>query len=180
MSLEQLVPDIATLRRGYRAGEFTPAEVVAVLQRRAEVYADFNIFITRLDPEQVQQWLTALAPERIDELPLYGVPFLVKDNIDLAGVPTTAGCREFAYRPRSSAFVVEQLIAAGAVPLGKTNMDQFATGLVGTRAPDYGVCRNSFNPAWISGGSSSGSAVGVALCVLLMLLINWLVAMVIY
>ena len=95
-------------------------------------------------------------------LPLYGIPFAIKDNIDFAGLPTTAGCPAFAYQPASSAPVVQALIDAGAIALGKTNLDQFATGLVGTRSP-YGACRNAFDPAYISGGSSSGSAVAVAL-----------------
>ncbi len=93
--------------------------------------------------------------------PLWGVPFAVKDNIDLAGLPTTAACPDFAYRPTASATVVERLVAAGAVPLGKTNLDQFATGLVGVRSP-YPVPRNSFDPAMVPGGSSSGSAVATA------------------
>ncbi|MBT9566697.1 MAG: allophanate hydrolase, partial [Thiobacillus sp.] len=95
-------------------------------------------------------------------LPLYGIPFAIKDNIDLAGLPTTAGCPEYAYTPARHAAVVQRLIDAGAIPLGKTNLDQFATGLNGTRSP-YGACRNAFNPEYISGGSSSGSAVAVAL-----------------
>jgi allophanate hydrolase len=90
------------------------------------------------------------------------VPFAIKDNIDLAGVPTTAACSEFAYTPTTSATVVQKLIDAGAIPIGKTNLDQFATGLVGARSP-YGSGRNSFNPEFISGGSSSGSAVVVAM-----------------
>jgi len=93
---------------------------------------------------------------------LYGVPFAIKDNIDLAGIPTTAACPEYAYTPANSATVVQKLIDAGAIPIGKTNLDQFATGLVGTRSP-YGACQNSFNPEYISGGSSAGSAVSVAL-----------------
>jgi len=163
MTLAQLVPDIATLRRGYRAGEFSPAEVVDTLLARAERYTERNIFITRLTRAQIEQYLSALTEPDAAELPLYGIPFLIKDNIDLAGVATTAGCRQFAYVPEESAFIVQRLLAAGAIPLGKTNMDQFATGLVGTRSPDYGVCGNSLDPQWISGGSSSGSAVGVAL-----------------
>jgi allophanate hydrolase len=94
-------------------------------------------------------------------LPLFGVPFTIKDNIDLAGHPTTAGCPAFAYVPPRSAIVVERLQAAGAIAIGKTNLDQFATGLMGDRSP-YGACKNVFNPAYISGGSSSGSAVAVA------------------
>ena len=95
-------------------------------------------------------------------LPLYGIPFAIKDNIDFAGLPTTAGCAAFAYQPAESNPVVQALIDAGAIALGKTNLDQFATGLVGTRSP-YGICTNAFDPAYISGGSSSGSAVAVAL-----------------
>ena len=94
-------------------------------------------------------------------LPLYGVPFAIKDNIDLAEVITTAGCPAFANLPTKSATVVERLIAAGALPIGKTNLDQFATGLVGTRSP-YGNCQSVFDARYISGGSSSGSAVAVA------------------
>jgi allophanate hydrolase len=94
-------------------------------------------------------------------MPLWGVPFAVKDNIDVAGVPTTAGCPAFAYTPQISAPVVERLFDAGAILIGKTNLDQFATGLVGTRTP-YPVPRNSFDPALVPGGSSSGSAVAVA------------------
>ena len=93
--------------------------------------------------------------------PLFGIPFAVKDNIDVAGYPTTAACPQFAYQPAKSATAVQRLIDAGAIFVGKTNMDQFATGLVGTRSP-YGACRNTFDPKYISGGSSSGSAVAVA------------------
>jgi allophanate hydrolase len=95
-------------------------------------------------------------------LPLYGIPFAIKDNIDLAGVPTTAACPAFAYTPVESATLVARLIALGAVPLGKTNLDQFATGLNGTRSP-YGKCRNSVHPDFPSGGSSAGSSLAVAL-----------------
>jgi allophanate hydrolase len=95
-------------------------------------------------------------------LPLYGIPFAIKDNIDLAGVPTTAACPAYAYMPETSATVVQKLIEAGAFPVGKTNLDQFATGLVGARSP-YGASLNSFNPDYISGGSSAGSAVSVAM-----------------
>jgi allophanate hydrolase len=93
--------------------------------------------------------------------PLRGKTFAIKDNIDLAGLPTTAACPEFAYSPSRHSEVVRRLIEAGAVPIGKTNLDQFATGLNGTRSP-YGVPQNAINPAYISGGSSSGSAVTVA------------------
>jgi allophanate hydrolase len=95
------------------------------------------------------------------DLPLKGVTFAVKDNIDVAGIPTTAACPAFSYSPQRSAFVVQKLLDAGAILVGKTNLDQFATGLAGTRSP-YGACRNAFDPRYISGGSSSGSAVAVA------------------
>jgi len=121
-----------------------------------------NIWITRLDMEHVTPYLRALEGESVDTRPLYGVPFVIKDNIDLAGIPTSAACPDYAYVPAHSAPVVQKLIDAGAIPLGKTNLDQFATGLVGTRSP-YGACRNSIDSQYISGGSSSGSAVAVAL-----------------
>ena len=95
------------------------------------------------------------------ELPLRGRTFAIKDNIDVAGLPTTAACPTFAYTPAGSASVVRRLVSAGAVPIGKTNLDQFATGLNGTRSP-YGFPCNFYNPAYISGGSSSGSAIAVA------------------
>jgi len=95
------------------------------------------------------------------EKPLYGVPFAIKDNTDLAGLPTTAGCPAFAYTPGCSATVVQKLVDAGAIAIGKTNLDQFATGLVGTRSP-HGACASVFDSRYISGGSSSGSAVAVA------------------
>ena len=102
------------------------------------------------------------APRRRGKtLPLYGLPFAVKDNIDVAGLPTTCACPDFAYAPEHSAPVVERLRRAGALCVGKTNLDQFATGLVGVRSP-YGVPRNPFDAAYIPGGSSSGSAVAVA------------------
>ena len=90
------------------------------------------------------------------------MPFAIKDNIDLENVPTTAACKEYKYIPKESAAVVEKLIELGAIPVGKTNLDQFATGLVGTRSP-YGEVHNSLNDDFISGGSSSGSAVAVGL-----------------
>jgi len=95
------------------------------------------------------------------ELPLRGLPFAVKDNIDVAGMPTTAACEAFSYVPGKSATAVQKLLDAGAILVGKTNLDQFAAGLVGTRSP-YGACRNAFDPRYISGGSSSGSALAVA------------------
>jgi allophanate hydrolase len=121
-----------------------------------------QIWIERLPDAAVLDYAAAV-DKRVaagESLPLAGVPFAIKDNIDLAGLPTTAACPEFAYRPERSATVVERLIAAGAVPIGKTNLDQFATGLNGTRSP-YGAPGCVFNRTYVSGGSSSGSAVAV-------------------
>ena len=146
----------------YRVGRRTVREVVA--QAMAEIRREDprKVWITVLDDAALQPYLARLEGLDPASLPLYGVPFALKDNIDLAGVPTTAGCPEYAYVPERSAFVVQRLIDAGAVPLGKTNLDQFATGLVGARSP-YGACGNAFEPAYVAGGSSSGSAVAVAL-----------------
>ena len=152
---------ISDLRSGYLAGRFTPAEIIGRLMDRADRAEQHHIWITRLSRNQVMSHVEALQSRSVDELPLYGIPFVIKDNIDLAQVPTTAACPPFAYTPARSATVVQRLLEAGAIPLGKTNLDQFATGLVGTRSP-HGACRNSFNGQYISGGSSSGSAVAVA------------------
>jgi allophanate hydrolase len=150
---------ISDLLHGYRTGRETPA---SVMERLLAPPADErHVWITRLSRDDVMARVAALDPAAIDKLPLYGIPFVIKDNIDLAGTATTAGCPDFAYTPAQSAFVVQRLLDAGAIPLGKTNLDQFATGLVGARSP-YGACRNSFNADFISGGSSSGSALAVA------------------
>src|ERR1700682_6258991 len=150
---------ISDLLHSYRTGRETPASVI---ERLLDTSGDERrVWITRLSRDDVMARVAALDPAAIDRLPLYGIPFVIKDNIDLAGTATTAGCPGFAYTPAQSAFVVQRLLDAGAIPLGKTNLDQFATGLVGTRSP-YGPCRNSFNADFISGGSSSGSAVAVA------------------
>jgi allophanate hydrolase len=117
------------------------------------------IWISRTPRERLHERARQL--ESSPDLPLFGIPFAVKDNIDVAGVPTTAGCPAYSYVPDTSAPVVQVLENAGAILIGKTNMDQFATGLVGTRSP-YGACSSIFDPRYISGGSSSGSAVAVA------------------
>lgn len=152
---------ISDLRGGYVANRFTPAEIMVRLMDRADRAEQRHIWISRLSRDQVMSYVQALQARSIQDLPLYGIPFVIKDNIDLPGVPTTAGCPPFAYAPTRSASVVQRLLEAGAIPLGKTNLDQFATGLVGTRSP-HGACRNSFDGQYISGGSSSGSAVAVA------------------
>jgi allophanate hydrolase len=132
---------------------------------RVEAYHAIQpqVWIARVSRDDVLAY-AARVDERIAagaHLPLAGVPFAVKDNIDLLGLPTTAGCPDFAYLPEHSAFAVERLIQAGAIPIGKTNLDQFATGLNGTRSP-HGAPHCVFNRHFISGGSSSGSSVAVA------------------
>ncbi len=153
---------IEALLAGYREGRFTPAEVIDAVLARIEAAGDNPIWISRLERESLQSHVIALEGASPETHPLYGIPFAIKDNIDLAGLPTTAACPDYAYEPTESAFVVQRLIDAGAIPIGKTNLDQFATGLVGVRSP-YGVCRNPFDKDFIAGGSSSGSAVAVAL-----------------
>jgi len=149
------------VRKRYAAGT-TPGELMAELRQQAESLSEHNIFIHLLSADELQPWIDALLQRDPQQTPLWGVPFVIKDNIDLAGIPTTAACEAFAYTPEHSAFVVQQLIDAGALPLGKANLDQFATGLNGTRSP-WGPCRNSFDKSLVSGGSSAGSAVSVAL-----------------
>ncbi|BCU64834.1 allophanate hydrolase [Acinetobacter bouvetii DSM 14964 = CIP 107468] len=127
----------------------------------ASIQNDDHAWIEIADEAQLQAQFEALAEKPSADLPLYGVPFAVKDNIDVAGFHTTAACKEAAYLAETDAAVVAKLKAAGAIVLGKTNLDQFATGLVGVRSP-YGAVKNSFNPEYISGGSSSGSSVAVA------------------
>ena len=156
--------DIKNLHQAYRAGDLTPDSIVDLILDRSEQYQDHNIWIRQLSKNEIQPYLTAISTKPIDDLPLYGIPFAIKDNIDLANIETTAACPAFAYTPTKHAFIVEQLINAGAIPIGKTNLDQFATGLVGTRSPEpWGPVGNSFNSDYISGGSSAGSAVAVAL-----------------
>jgi len=151
--------DLATLAAAYRAG-LKPSALFAHLHDLAAA-DEHRAWISLLPRGELLARAAALDAVDPASLPLYGVPFAVKDNIDLAGLPTTAGCPDYAYDPAESAVVVARLLAAGAIPLGKTNLDQFATGLNGTRSP-YGACRNAFKPEFISGGSSSGSAVAVA------------------
>lgn len=156
---------IAGLRRAYEKGDLSLRDVASALIDRAGEYASHNVWIVPPTWDFVNPYLEALEnmeDEERAQKPLWGIPFAVKDNIDLAGVPTTAGCPAYAYTPECSATVVAKLVDAGAFPVGKTNLDQFATGLVGTRSP-YGECENALDPALISGGSSSGSAVAVAL-----------------
>jgi allophanate hydrolase len=153
--------DIETLSAAYREGRITPVRLIEALLARLDAEPGQAVWIYRLPAEEVLRYARALEQRSPAELPLYGIPFAIKDNIDLAGTSTTAACPAYAYRPEQSAFAVRKLIEAGAIPIGKTNLDQFATGLTGTRSP-YGACPNAFDPDYISGGSSSGSAVAVA------------------
>lgn len=152
--------DIPTLHRSYSEGT-RPTDVVRQCFRRlAEVY-DPGIFISIFAEDDVLAAARALPAFDAAIYPLWGVPFAVKDNIDVAGLPTTAACPDYAFEPSADATVVAHLKAAGALVLGKTNLDQFATGLVGTRTP-YPVPRNAINPKLVPGGSSAGSAVATA------------------
>jgi allophanate hydrolase len=139
----------------------SPSEAVRRSYRALAEYADPATFISVKEEAMAMAEAEALEAAGPEGKPLYGMVFAVKDNIDAAGLDTTAACPAFSYRPGASAFVVDRLEKAGAIVLGKTNLDQFATGLVGVRSP-YGVPRNALRPELIPGGSSSGSAVAVA------------------
>lgn len=153
---------IGWLKENYLNNNITPGLVMDQILENTARYREMNIWITKPDPKRLEKYLSELGPVDFDKKPLWGIPFAIKDNIDLAGVPTTAGCEAYQYMPDENAAVVERLVEAGAIPLGKTNMDQFATGLVGTRSP-YGEVHNSCDGRMISGGSSAGSAVAVAM-----------------
>lgn len=162
--MNRFIPEqlsISTLRELYRKGIITPEDVIEEITERVEKTEDYNIWITKPDKEKIEVYLEKLK-EMDSDLPLWGIPFAIKDNIDVAGMETTAACPEYKYMAEENAEVVDRLINMGAIPVGKTNMDQFATGLVGTRSP-YGETHNSLRPELISGGSSSGSAVAVSL-----------------
>lgn len=158
--------DIQTLQLAYATQRVSIRDVIKCAYSRIAFSQRKGIWI-ELVPEseslaRADELDQLLADGKSNAWPLLGIPFAIKDNIDLAGIPTTAACPDYAYVPKHSATVVQKLIAAGAIPIGKTNLDQFATGLVGVRSP-YGACENAFDPSRISGGSSSGSAVAVAL-----------------
>lgn len=154
---------IAALRSAYVAGNLDPVEVVSRLFKRLDSEPGTEAWILLRTRAEVLTDARAAAARIAagEDLPLLGVPFAVKDNIDVAGLPTTAGCPAFAQVAEQSAAVVERLVAAGAILIGKTNLDQFATGLVGTRSP-YGAVTNPHQPEYMSGGSSAGSAAVVA------------------
>src|SRR5580704_12972984 len=165
MALDHLCLALESVRAAYRAGTCTPHDVVDEVLARID-----------RDRERVRHvWLHVIGASDLHAAvdraaarrdaghasPLFGVPFAVKDNIDVAGVPTTVACPDMAYVPTASAPVVQRLVEAGAIFVGKVNLDQLATGLVGARSP-YGTPTNPFDARMIPGGSSSGSAVAVA------------------
>lgn len=152
---------VEALRSRYRRAELSPVDVVTDVLARIEARGDDATWISLVDPGEVLRQASALDLAQLDDLPLFGVPFAVKDNIDVAGMVTTAGCPAFGYVAAESALLVRRLVACGAILIGKTNLDQFATGLNGTRSP-YGVPESVYGDGLISGGSSSGSAVAVA------------------
>ena len=152
---------VAEILDAYRSGAAAPTDIVARSFARIRAHGDPAIFIALREEADVLAEARALAASSGKTLPLYGIPVAVKDNIDVEGLPTTAACPAYSYRPNKDAASVARLRQAGALILGKTNLDQFATGLVGVRTP-YGICRNLFDDKLIPGGSSTGSALAVA------------------
>ncbi|QGZ58626.1 allophanate hydrolase [Paraburkholderia acidiphila] len=159
---------VRALLDSYARKSTTPREVVETLIARIAASGRPEVWLSRVSEgdlarrvAELEAAYARLGAAVFERMPLFGVPFAVKDNIDVAGMPTTAACDAFAYTPRTSAFAVDRLLDAGAILVGKTNLDQFATGLVGTRSP-YGRVRQFESDAYVSGGSSSGSAVAVA------------------
>ncbi|MGK0231769.1 MAG: allophanate hydrolase, partial [Gammaproteobacteria bacterium] len=154
---------ISFLNSEYRAGRLSPSQVLEQILERLTDEDQSNVWISTVDKVKARERAALLDSliDGIDSLPLYGLPFSVKDNIDVEGEPTTAACPEFEYMASSSAVVVQLAIDAGALYIGKTNLDQFATGLVGVRSP-YGIPRNPHNEKYIPGGSSAGAGVSVS------------------
>ncbi|MET0745663.1 MAG: allophanate hydrolase [Microvirga sp.] len=152
---------LADYRRAFREGWSTPSRQVEETGRRIAAHDDPAMFIALRNIDDLMAEARALESRDPASLPLYGIPVAVKDNIDVAGLPTTAACPDFARTPEADATAVARLRAAGALIVGKTNLDQFATGLAGVRSP-YGVPRNTFRSDLVPGGSSSGSATAVA------------------
>lgn len=148
------------IRADYAAGR-TPDDVVDEVLARVAATSELHAWISVVDGERLRAQADELGPWTVDAGSLWGVPFAVKDNIDVLGLPTTAACPAFTYEPDAHAVSVARLVAAGALPVGKTNLDQFATGLSGTRSP-HGIVRSTLDAGLIGGGSSSGSAVAVA------------------
>lgn len=154
---------ISFLKGEYRAGKLSPSLVMQRILGRLTDDDQRSVWISTADKVKAHKYAAWLDTQvdQMDSLPLYGIPFSVKDNIDVEGEPTTAACPEFVYTATSSAAVVQSAIDAGAMYIGKTNLDQFATGLVGVRSP-YGIARNPYNEEYIPGGSSAGAGVSVS------------------
>ena len=169
MNMPSLDLTFPSLQGRYLSGAYTPSACIADVHARIAEVERPEVWISWIDPGQLTEQALFLEQERrrlgdtvLSRYPLFGLPFAVKDNIDVAGMATTAACPEFSYVAQKTAHVVKRLQEAGALLIGKTNLDQFATGLVGARSP-YGAVRNAIDPDYVSGGSSSGSAVAVAL-----------------
>jgi allophanate hydrolase len=156
-----LTETVAEILDAYRSGAIKPEDIVARSFARIRAHNDPAIFIALREEAEVLAEARSLAETGDKTRPLYGIPVSIKDNIDVRGLPTTAACPAYSYRPNRDAAAVARLREAGALILGKTNLDQFATGLVGVRTP-YGIGRNLFDPKLIPGGSSTGSALAVA------------------
>src|SRR3954469_14758962 len=152
---------VAAMVAAHRAGTTSPARTVARSFQRIRDHNDPAVFISLRNEADALVEAESLSKKDAAQLPLYGVPVAVKDNIDVRGLPTTAACPAFAYSPAFDATSIARLRAAGAIVIGKTNLDQFATGLVGVRSP-YGIPNNPMRGDLIPGGSSSGSAVAVS------------------
>lgn len=155
---------VSRIRESYISRNNHPRALIASLLAKIRDLRNFEkdtAWIYVATDEQIEVQLSKIEKSTIDDLPLYGIPFAIKDNIDVKDWETTAACPAYAYKAKQTATCVQKLLDAGAILIGKTNLDQFATGLVGVRSP-YGVVPNSFDPAYVSGGSSSGSASVVA------------------
>jgi len=152
---------IEKIHADYKNGRMRPRDLLSEISNRIRA-CDINpVWIDVPPDEAIHAQIDRLPGEYDDSLPLFGIPFAIKDNMDLQGHPTTAGCPAYAYIAKETAPAIARLLAAGAILVGKTAMDQFVTGTTGTRSP-YGPCPSALNPAYVAGGSSSGSAVAVA------------------
>ena len=158
--MREISLDLASLHEAYASGT-TVEQVLDQVFARLAAIDDPGLFIHLATRAALSEQVAMLGALDLEVKPLWGVPFAVKDNIDVTGMPTTAACREFSYLPSSEATVVRLLRQAGAIVIGKTNMDQFATGLVGVRTP-YPIPKNAIDQKLIPGGSSSGSAVATS------------------
>lgn len=160
MMLDKLVFTLKSIHEAYLQGETVESVLNESLKRLSDTH-DEGIYLYLASKDQLLHAISELGEFNIEEKPLWGIPFAVKDNIDVYGMPTTAGCEAFAYYPESDSHVVSLLKKAGAIVVGKTNLDQFATGLVGVRTP-FVAPKNAIDPSIVPGGSSSGSAVAVS------------------